>query len=307
METNLETQTLFLNDNVVIYKNLFKNPKIIVDILKKTENKEIENTIFENWSGWFHFGTQVTFPFIPDLQIDDILGDCVEKFYRDPEPGEDLQQYAAKAISNAFYISTQDYIKKNNIQLPAWEKMGIAVCKYNRDGKDYAMSYHTDYGQGQEDDPGYKFAITCTMYLNDDYRGGELRFLDKVTKQVVEYTPFAGDVVVFPSGNPVYPMYHGVGKIYEGDKYFVRLFWGWNAEGSKEWHENSEKYGKDEWKKIRTEQIKQDMWYGKYHYDVVWDEKDLEDPKYEKSTERPNLTPIYSPYPLIKVGKGQKE
>lgn len=303
MEINLQSETLFLNDNVIIYKNLFKNPKAIVDILKKTESGEIDQTLFEDWSGWFHFGKQVTFPFLPDLKIDQI-DKTIKKFDRDPEEGEDLQEYASKAISNAFYLATADYLAKNNINLPSWEKMGIAVCKYNRDGKNYAMSYHTDYGQGQEDEPGYKFAITCTMYLNDDYKGGEIKFLDNVTKQVVEYTPYEGDVIVFPSGNPVYPMYHGVGKIYEGDKYFVRLFWGWNSEGSESWHENEKKYGKEEWKKITTEKKKSDMWYGKYHMDVVWDEEDLKDPKYQPSTERPNLTPVYSPHKIIKKGKG---
>ena len=300
---NLNTINLFDNTNVIVYKNMFKNINLIMDTIKKSEQSEEPGPIFGEWEGWFHFGSQVGFPYNPDLTKDEMYQFELVHEYREINENEDFQDYVSKILSNVFYVTTKDYINKNNIEFPNWQKMGLTICKYNRDGKDYAMAYHTDYGKSKENAPGFQFGITVCMYLNDDYIGGELNLLDMDTKQVIQYTPHAGDVVIFPSGLPIL---HGVGKIYEGDKYFCRLFWGWDSAGTEEWHQNQEKYGKEVWAKMETERIKKEFWYGKHHYDVVWDEDDLNLPKYNFSEENPRITPIYSPYPIIKRGKGNE-
>lgn len=88
------------------------------------------------------------------------------------------------------------------------------------------MGYHTDYFSVEE--PAGEFALTCTMYLNDNYEGGEVCF--KTNGEDYVYKPQAGDVMVFPSGHPDLlsedgVCLHGVRKITEGLKYFVRIFY----------------------------------------------------------------------------------
>ena len=163
------------------------------------------------------------------------------------------------------------------------------------------MQYHTDYNISEKDMPGPKFYITCTFYVNDDYDGGEPIFWHKEKKVATEYKPYAGDVVIFPSGDPIL---HGVKKINSGDKYFIRLFWGWDYEGSEEWLKNAEKYGEEAWRKMETARMKKEIWNGKHHFDVVWSEEDLSKRIYQKSDESPSITPILSKNPKILMGKG---
>lgn len=59
--------------------------------------------------------------------------------------------------------------------------------------------------------------IASIVYLNDDYTGGELRFLD----QKLSLSPKAGDLVVFP-GNKNYE--HEVSVITSGERYTIPLW-----------------------------------------------------------------------------------
>jgi hypothetical protein len=302
MKNNLKKINIF--PNVTVYKNLLPYiDKINQIVIDSETNERKEEDFFEPWQGWYHFGTQVSFPWIPDLSIEDLKKEIPQNNYKNIDKNEDVQEYVCKAISSAFYIATMDYVKRNNIELPNWKKMGLTVCKYNISNHEYAMSYHTDYSESKKDEPGYKFGITCTIYLNDDYDGGEILFLDKESKQVVEYKPYAGDVVVFPAGQPIY---HGVGSVSKNNKYFIRLYWGWDYEGSKEWHMNKEKYGEETWKEIETKRIKKEFHEGTYHIDVIWNEEEKFLPKYIPNEKDPTLTPFYSPYPKIKMGKGNE-
>jgi hypothetical protein len=88
------------------------------------------------------------------------------------------------------------------------------------------MAYHTDYVGYDDAQPD--FALTCTMYINDNYEGGDVAF--KVGKDDYVYKPQAGDVMVFPSGHPDLlseenVCVHGVKKITSGLKYFIRIFY----------------------------------------------------------------------------------
>jgi 2OG-Fe(II) oxygenase superfamily len=298
-------ESIELCPGVIVYKNLIPNPDKIMEIIKESEsNEDRTNSLFEDWEGWLHFGDQMSFPYAPDLTWDEInTNGCPEIITREIEPSENKSEYVSKVTSAAFYNSTMDYMIRNNVQLRKWIKMGLTICKYNRDGKDYAMAYHMDYDKYQEEKPGFKFGVTVCIYLNDDYEGGEVCYWNDNTKTVVEYKPYAGDVVVFLAD---YPIYHGVSKIWSGDKYFMRQYWGWNYAGSPEWHINKEKYGEEEWIKMETSRLKKEFWEGKWHYDIVWDESDLYLPKYQISEKDPTITPLYSPYPKIKRGNGNE-
>jgi hypothetical protein len=104
------------------------------------------------------------------------------------------------------------------------------------------LPFHTDFYQREADLPGLKAEYTVTMYLNDDYNGGDIDFRifnagenemrvvgnrleprDKNYGEVPEiaYKPQAGDIIIFPSRPP---FYHGVHRVTTGTKYFVRMF-----------------------------------------------------------------------------------
>jgi hypothetical protein len=103
------------------------------------------------------------------------------------------------------------------------------------------LPFHTDFFQGDEFKPGLKAEYTVTMYLNEDYDGGEIDFrifhgretemrvsggeMIPTTEQEeipkVVYRPQAGDIIIFPSR---VPFYHGVRRVSTGTKYFARMF-----------------------------------------------------------------------------------
>jgi hypothetical protein len=87
------------------------------------------------------------------------------------------------------------------------------------------MNYHTDYRQERFLIPEIKFHTTAVFYLNDNYIGGEISFIELDDEQNIlwsyDYKPKAGDVVVFSSNEPIY---HGVNTIESGEKYMIRTY-----------------------------------------------------------------------------------
>ena len=60
------------------------------------------------------------------------------------------------------------------------------------------------------------------------------------------------------------------------------------------------------WVAIRTARLKKEIWNGEHHFDVVWSKEELDLQKYVASEESPSITPIFSPNPLIRKGKGNE-
>lgn len=56
--------------------------------------------------------------------------------------------------------------------------------------------------------------LSCSLALNDEYKGGEFYFFDRKLK----YTLDKGDAIMFPS-NFVYP--HEIGEVTEGTRYSI--------------------------------------------------------------------------------------
>ena len=131
--------------------------------------------------------------------------------------------------------------------------------------------------------------MSSIFYLNDDYEGGGLSFLEEESGEVIHYKPKAGDVVVFPSGDPITGAsryFHGVDKISSGDKYLVRTFWQYQYDGSEYWHEGFKKYGKEEWQAIRKLEIRASLDSGKWHRYVIGEG---ESPDYSITKSKPSV------------------
>jgi hypothetical protein len=185
---------------------------------------------------------------------------------------QDQKDFGIEMMEN-FHLVTEDYIKRYNIDvdlnatsideegrtIPTWRWTGGTIGKYHisTDDAPVGMRYHSDYIREQGEAPGYKFAITCTIYFNDDYEGGEVDFA--MGDKLVKYKPEAGDLLVFPSGHPDYlteegkPYLHGVMPSYNKNKFLSRMYWQKYQRGTDAWYEKEAEFGKETWAKMQPE------------------------------------------------------
>ncbi len=272
-----------LYPRVNVYKNAIPLHKEYIDLLEMSQSKDPAH-LFTGWEDWYGFGLMMNLGMTHDHEYNHDW---------DGNPLDFSDEYAVKQskflkdLDNVFYSITKDYIDEYGISLPNWHASGFSICKYKETEPEnhLAMHYHTDYVGANAEAPGLKFAITCTMYLNDNYEGGGISFLEEDTGDVITYKPNAGDVIVFPSGDPITGAshyYHGVDKVQNGSKYLVRTFWQYEYEGSESWWENCNKYGREEWEKIDSARMKQEIKSGKWHRYVVY--PDSKDPQIRAST-----------------------
>lgn len=257
---------------VHIYKNLLPNAARLVEILKESSEDRSSSYYFNKWDKWHVFGET-----IGGVEYNPIYPDLVDQDRKAEE------EVIVNELTNAFRYATQHYMRFHGITREEhWTTMGPSICRYvagaEHCGIDYlSMKYHTDYDYIRGDEPGDKFAITCTMYLNDDYEGGEMWFALGHPKdsfgeeplpdeEIHIYKPSAGDVLVFPAGHPDIlsdqsTYFHGVSRTSRSaenpsDKFFIRSYHLIPFEGTPEWLANQEKYGAEAWEKMETERIK---------------------------------------------------
>ena len=251
-----------LYPRIHLYRNLIKDPDALVEILKQSEFEPGSSKVFTEWMPWSIFGTYLNQTPLPEYLMSSVPPEeRDEKFYSHYEHAEN--------IMNAFHTSTDHFLsiygekKEDN-----WIIMGPSYSRYFHDNNPHSaenvMMHHTDFVRIEEDMPGNKFVLTCTMYLNDDYRGGGLDFI--VNNHQFTYKPKAGDVLVFPSSHPHLlsegNMYlHAVQRVQGKDKYLIRCFYQVPYGGSEEWLSNQEKYGKEVWAEMERKRIEEGRRY----------------------------------------------
>lgn len=257
---------------VRVYKNLLPKWEDLLDVLIKSEKNPEDFIYYNQWMQWNDLGTNLA-DGLPNHEASYLL----EKT-KDPKEARELELVAM--INNAARKGFEHYARDYGVDLSLdWQADGPAYYKYdsslpapNISHPEFNMNYHTDYTFSMQDTPGLKPAISCTMYINDDYDGGEMVFnLEKrlsrpylkredqfykdetLDVRGVVYKPQAGDLVVFPSGHPDFMLgqdyyyFHSVNRVTKKDKYFVSIFYSLISEGSEEWRANMEEYGKDLW------------------------------------------------------------
>jgi hypothetical protein len=125
------------------------------------------------------------------------------------------------------------------------------------------MSFHVDYIPEAVNFPGEKFMITCCVYPNDDYEGGEIEFW--ADGKAIRYKPEAGDILVFPSGNPLFPgdgrpYFHSVCPTGLGEKYLFRTFGKYIDPVTPEWEAGVQEHGEESWKLMVCGTEKKDVY-----------------------------------------------
>jgi hypothetical protein len=246
--SNFTVETLY--PKVEIYKGLLPDHKEIFEVIKSTEGKNGEH-YFNKWTPWASFGTYASTKFKGAVQH--LLGQD-ETF--------DKEYWAAETVYDAYNIAIDDYLIRNNVQLPEGAALASSsFCKYGSDidvlENNLTMQYHTDFKQGEKDMPGNQFFLTCTVYINDDYDGGDIEFY--VDGKFISHKPKAGEIMVFPSGQPYY---HGVKTATNGNKYLIRNFIMYPNPGSKEWLANQVEYGVFRWAEMEKERLAKDLYGG---------------------------------------------
>jgi len=255
--------------NILVYKNMFKDVsksyKVLTDSFTETEDR-----LFSPWTQWSIFGDYLN-PIIPNFSMSDKYGN-LKTIETATQIQEDQKNFGIEMMEN-FHLVTEDYIKRYNIDInlnetsidengntvPIWRWTGGTIGKYHISTTDeqVGMRYHSDYQREQGSAPGYKFVITCTIYFNDDYEGGEIDFA--MGDKLVKYKPEAGDLLVFPSGHPDYltedgmPYLHGVMPSYNKNKILSRMYWQKYQKGTDEWYAKEKEFGKEVWASMQPE------------------------------------------------------
>lgn len=235
-----------LDPLIYVYHDAFPDPEEYIERINA----------LDEWQSWYTFGEQVHLGGIPVMYNtfptrEEWDATIADHLWRTKRPH-------LEPLLEVFYQTSSHYVKETGAELPNWIQTNPGLCKYYPDTSihgfhNLAMHYHTDYQQDAEPEPGNKFAITSTMYLNDDYDGGEISF--KVYDEndenftLIDYKPRKGDVVIFEARHPYY---HGVRTVRGGEKYFIRTNWCYYYSGDPEWLAERERYPEDVWKQMEA-------------------------------------------------------
>jgi hypothetical protein len=173
----------------------------------------------------------------------------------------DIKKIKESNFETSFWNAISFYKNKYNLS-NVFEKQipGLDLLHYkktlNEDiylgAEKLSMRYHVDNAPWLQDTAGYKNTLTLTFYLNDEYTGGDIYFVDLSSAdngsyedldgnshecifidKPKKYSLSKGDITVFPSSAPYY---HAVSPIESGDRYLFRSFAVEYSPGSKEWN-----------------------------------------------------------------------
>lgn len=304
----------------VVYQDVDFDHELVLDVIKKSESIE-DGFLIEKWNDWYIFGSKSKFadprkeknPIKSISDLDDIHTDahfrvkraidlCVNDYVKNyldsneksyPEyvdfskmdKGEVVEGLVGMKIVTCDSTGDPLFRKPTN----GWTESSYDLLKHNpQTDREYAIGWHTDRPRGLDESPGPKSILTITIYLNDDYEGGEVSFLKDGGDEVIVYKPKAGDIVIFPSCEP---FHHAAMPIKsESPKYFIRHFLTWSYEGSNEWNESAKKFGIDSWISMEHERVSSENISGKGRKHVIlpggrddFDKMSMPEPFYSES------------------------
>ena len=250
---------------VVLYKDLFNDSQEILDVLQDSKRS---NVLLE-WEPWYELGQRTKFEFVLESDVTEneekhymfqkrlynALMDVYKDYILDWTKPEIISKYKntnpnlQEDWSYVFgdFVTHWDF--ENRIKDESedgWLSSPVEVLKHDHTvgrNLELAIGYHLD-AFNSKDAAGPKSIITGTVYLNDDYEGGEISFLNEFDSSIITYKPKKGDVIVFPSAKP---FFHAAQKVYGKDKYLIRNFLLWNHSGSERYKEGEKRFGKEQW------------------------------------------------------------
>lgn len=277
---------------ISVYPGAIKDVNNSLRVIKESESLEKVGPYLSKWERWYDFGLKsrlFTHPETKNLitlnsEHLDMLSEEEDRVFREQEKlyfEIDAAVYAALQNYIDHWVTTpfdptsfnDDWEYKKSIfpeWLPDWNisetskevgsgwlQSSYDVLSHNantdaRNSREYAIGFHTDNKASMVNMPGPKPVLTATIYLNDDYEGGEVSFLADKSSSVITYKPKAGDITIFPSYNP---FFHAALPVSGAKKYLIRYFLCYYYQGSEEHHEGIKEFGEEAWKKMQQYRI----------------------------------------------------
>jgi hypothetical protein len=186
-------------NKIYYYKNVLEDPAYFITQIEESDSQLTNSDPIGIWNDWIASGGGEPYVFGSIKHTDETKLDT----------GSESSIFIHKTLKSTLTLVGKDYAQSQGIEYI--DPMPVSISKY-RTGAD--MGPHVDdYGQD-----GVVPLMSAVIYLNDDYKGGELRF----PEQDVMIKPEAGSVIVFPS---VEPFYHQSMPLKTGTKYMVPAFW----------------------------------------------------------------------------------
>jgi len=251
-------KTFEVMENVVIYQDLFSKEDLanILSVLKDSET-DISNikkpgidsvyddhgiqpeprndgSIIKKWAPWYTFGSRTIFDHTVKENDSDV--------YKKQKEIQDIIISAIKKVNDDYFpkFGASDWDFTSDFVFSELEALKHETKPTER----FTIDFHTDTHEHTYSEPGWKHVLTYTFYPNDDYDGGEIQFLNEKDSKLITYKPKAGDISVFPSGKPYW---HSAVSVKEGTKTFLRLFVLLHTDGTNDYKEFIDKYGKEKW------------------------------------------------------------
>jgi hypothetical protein len=281
---------------VVVYKDLLSDEEIneMLTIIKDSENsiesyyaippeessyvdehgiqpmEKDDISIINSWTPWYTYGSKTI------LNNKELIvtenSDNKKEFLMRQKIIDLLRKVHKDYMSDEDHVDGWPYgIKSAELTDDIYDSLGLGVIEILKHkiviDNELAIGYHTDFHEHKLDSPGEKQIITYTVYLNDDYEGGEIEFIDERDNRLITYKPKAGDITVFPSGKPYW---HSAKAVSSGsNKIFFRTFAIRYYKGSETWNEGELKYGKEKWQSMELERIKTEVDSGEVGRQIV--------------------------------------
>jgi len=207
---------------VRVYTNLMDDNQNLYSILKDLTSDFNKNVSFvkSDWLsqnktkkfGDYLFAKENPYSFYEPLVFESSIKNFVNTNYL-------KEFYLYKRVQEVKKLTIEDYVKIYNVDVPkkTFITFGVNIARYEPNFcidefdaledmyfpfRKISMLYHTDYTGSIDVDRKDQFLITSNIYFNDDYEGGSIIFWVEGDK--FSYKPKAGEVVVFPSGSPLF-------------------------------------------------------------------------------------------------------
>jgi hypothetical protein len=89
-----------------------------------------------------------------------------------------------KKITDVVYETTKMFFEENKLESDDIGFSSFSIAKYKA-GPEARMAFHTDYRQERYKIPEDNMYVTSVFYLNDNYEGGEISFIELDSNQEI--------------------------------------------------------------------------------------------------------------------------
>lgn len=203
----LKHQTL--ESRIVYFEDVFEDIDKILEVIE-----ELDNSAVTGWSRWDTGDPDNSYGEVKFLARRN-LGQIAD------EDAKQKSQWLLDTIADGMAKAATEYAQLQGIdQVSLRYALGALKHKGNTTGinkyyEDRQMGPHIDWNESNSD-----VEYTIVVYLNDNYDGGELNFVEPEIN--VKIKPTAGSIVVFPS---FMPYKHESCHVSNGRKMLITHHW----------------------------------------------------------------------------------